>query len=158
MPTHALLNQKAPYFATQDQNNKTQSLTNYLDKWIVLYFYPKDMTPGCTVEACSFRDSLERLTAKGAVVLGVSADSVKRHAKFAETERLSFPLLADEDKKICEAYGAIGKKKFMGREYVGILRNTYLIDPKGIVVKVYENVKPAGHVEEIINDLEKLSS
>lgn len=151
--SHELTGKKAPHFATQDQHNKLQSLTDYSGKWVILYFYPKDMTPGCTVEACSFRDSLERILAKGAVVLGVSADSVKRHAKFAETERLSFPLLADEDKKICEAYGAIGKKKFMGREFVGILRNTYLINPEGVVVKVYESVKPAGHVDEIIKDL-----
>lgn len=152
-----LLNAQAPYFATQDQYGKTHTLTDYKGKWVILYFYPKDMTPGCTVEACSFRDSLERITAKGAVVLGVSADSVKRHAKFAETERLSFPLLADEDKSICEAYGAIGKKKFMGREFVGILRNTYLINPEGVLVKIYESVKPAGHVDEVLKDLAELS-
>lgn len=155
---HILTGKEAPHFTTQDQHNKVQTLTDYLGMWVVLYFYPKDMTPGCTVEACSFRDNLSRLTAKGAVVLGVSADSAKRHAKFSETERLTFPLLVDEDKKICEAYGAIGSKKFMGREYVGIFRNTYLINPKGIVVKVYENVKPAGHVDEIINDLAGLAA
>lgn len=153
--SHPLTGQKAPYFTTQDQHGNTQDLSSYTNKWIVLYFYPKDMTPGCTVEACNFRDNLTRLTAKGAVVLGVSADSVKRHAKFAENENLTFPLLADENKAICEAYGALGKKKFMGREYVGILRNTYLISPEGVVVKVYENVKPAGHVDEVLADLEK---
>ncbi|NBS69096.1 thioredoxin-dependent thiol peroxidase [bacterium] len=152
-----LVQKPAPHFTTQDQNNKTHNLTDYLGKWVVLYFYPKDMTPGCTIEACSFRDNLHRITAKGAVVLGVSADSVKRHAKFAENESLTFPLLADEEKKICEAYGALGKKKFMGREYTGILRNTYLIDPNGSIAKVYENVKPAGHVDEIIRDLEVLA-
>lgn len=151
--SHVLTSKKAPHFTTQDQNGDTHTLSEYAGKWVVLYFYPKDMTPGCTVEACSFRDNLARITARGAVVLGVSADSVKRHAKFAENEKLTFPLLADEDKKICEAYGAIGKKKFMGREYVGILRNTYLIDPKGVIVKVYEGVKPAGHVDEVLNDL-----
>jgi thioredoxin-dependent peroxiredoxin len=155
--THSLLKKRAPVFTAQDQEGKIHSLNDYQGKWVVLYFYPKDMTPGCTVEACSFRDNLVRLSAKGAIVLGVSADSVKRHAKFAENENLSFPLLADEDKKICGAYGAIGKKKFMGREYVGILRNTYLIDPKGYVAKVYENVKPAGHVDEVLNDLAGLS-
>lgn len=153
-----LLNKPAPHFTAQDQQGKTHTLTDYQGKWVVLYFYPKDLTPGCTVEACSFRDNLARLSAKGAVVLGVSADSAKRHAKFAEAESLTFPLLADEDKKICEAYGAIGKKKFMGREYIGILRNTYLIDPKGYVVKVYENVKPAGHVDEVLKDLEEMSA
>lgn len=155
MEASSLLHKTAPHFEAQDQTGKTHTLSDYAGKWIVLYFYPKDMTPGCTVEACNFRDSLHRITAKGAVVLGVSADSIKRHAKFAEAERLSFPLLADEDKKICESYGSIGKKKFMGREYVGIFRNTFIIDPKGYVVKVYENVKPAGHVEEILQELER---
>jgi thioredoxin-dependent peroxiredoxin len=157
MEASSLLNKPAPYFEAQDQAGKTHTLTDYAGKWIVLYFYPKDMTPGCTVEACSFRDSLHRITAKDAVVIGVSADSIKRHAKFAEAEGLSFPLLADEDKKICEAYGSIGKKKFMGREYVGIFRNTFIIDPKGYIVKVYENVKPEGHVEEILHDLAEYS-
>lgn len=158
MQASELLNTKAPHFTAQDQHGKTHTLSDYAGKWIVLYFYPKDMTPGCTVEACSFRDNLARITAKGAVVLGVSADSVKRHAKFAENETLTFPLLADEEKTMCEAYGAIGKKKFMGREFIGILRNTYLIDPKGVVVKVYEGVKPAGHVDEVLHDLASLQA
>lgn len=151
-----LLNEKAPEFSLPDQKGKTHSLSDYKGKWVILYFYPKDMTLGCTHEACSFRDNLNRLIRSNAVVLGVSADSVKRHEKFAQVEGLNFPLLADEDKTVCKAYGALGKKKFMGREFIGILRNTYLIDPKGKIVKVYEKVKPAGHVDEIIADLKKL--
>ncbi len=121
-----------------------------------MYFYPKDLTPGCTVEACSFRDNLNQLTKLDAVVLGVSADTEKRHDKFATTYKLNFPLLADVDKKVINAYGAWGSKKFMGREYDGIFRNTYLVDPTGKVVKVYESVKPAAHVAQIIQDLQVL--
>lgn len=154
--SHALLNKKAPAFSLPDQTGETHSLSNYAGKWVVLYFYPKDMTPGCTVEACSFRDNEARLKAAGAVVLGVSADSVKRHAKFADNENLNFPLLADESKEVCKAYESFGKKKFMGREYEGIMRNTFLIDPKGTIVKVYESVKPATHVQEILDDLKAM--
>ena len=155
---HRLEGKKAPYFATQDQHEKNITLTDFSGKWVVLYFYPKDMTPGCTVEACSFRDNIARVQAHDAVVPGVSADSVTRHAKFAEQESLPFSLLSDPEKRICEDYGAIGKKKFMGREYVGILRNTYLINPDGVIVKVYEGVKPAGHVDEVLQDLETLKN
>ncbi len=147
---------QAPHFAAQDQVGVTHTLEMYRGSWIVLYFYPKDLTPGCTVEACSFRDNLARLTVKGAKVFGVSADSSQRHAKFAEEKSLTFPLLADEEKKLCEAYGAIGKKKFMGREFVGILRVTYIIDPQGVIAKVYEKVSPKGHVDEVLQDLEML--
>ena len=114
------------------------------------------MTPGCTVEACSFRDNEARLTAAGAIVLGVSADSVKRHAKFAENESLNFPLLSDESKEVCKAYESYGKKKFMGRTYDGIMRNTFLIDPAGKIVRIYEGVKPTAHVQEILEDLKTL--
>lgn len=151
-----LLDTKAPAFSLQDQDGETHSLVDYAGKWVVLYFYPKDQTPGCTVEACSFRDNLARIGTKKAIVLGVSADSVKSHAKFATNEKLSFPLLSDPTKEMIASYGAIGKKKFMGREFMGILRNTYLINPEGKIVKVYESVKPAGHVDEILNDLQDL--
>lgn len=153
------LNQKpAPAFSLEDQDGKLHSLSDYKGKWVVLYFYPKDMTPGCTVEACSFRDNEARLTAKGAVVLGVSADTVKSHGKFAKAFNLPFPILADIDKSVTKAYGSFGKKKFMGREYEGILRNTYLINPVGEIVKVYEGVKVKGHVQEVLNDLENFQS
>lgn len=154
--SHPLLNKPAPKFELPDQTGKVHRLKDYAGKWVVLYFYPKDMTPGCTVEACSFRDNEARLTAAGAIVLGVSADSVKRHEKFAKTMSLNFPLLADETKETCEAYLSYGKKKFMGREYKGIMRNTFLIDPKGKIAKVYEGVKPATHVQEILDDLKAM--
>ncbi len=147
----------APTFTLLDQNGIAHSLSDYTGKWVVLYFYPKDMTPGCTVEACSFRDSLNRLTSHGAVVLGVSADSVKRHAKFTEQQSLNFPLLADEDHKVCEAYGVWQKKKFMGREYDGIVRTTLIINPTGEIVKRYDDVKVTGHVDEVLRDLEGLA-
>ncbi|MDQ5952747.1 MAG: thioredoxin-dependent peroxiredoxin [Patescibacteria group bacterium] len=151
--SHPLEQKTAPAFSLPDQQGKQHALADYKGKWVVLYFYPKDMTPGCTVEACSFRDNEARLKTAGAIVLGVSADSVKRHEKFAKNESLNFPLLADESKEVCKAYKSFGKKKFMGREYEGIMRNTFLIDPKGTVVKVYESVKPGTHVAEILEDL-----
>lgn len=155
---HALLGKPAPLFSLLDQQGTVHKLADLKGKWVVLYFYPKDMTPGCTVEACSFRDNEARLKAAGATVLGVSADSVKRHAKFAQNENLNFPLLADETTETCKAYQSFGKKKFMGREYEGIMRNTFLIDPQGKIAKVYESVKPATHVSEILEDLKTLKS
>jgi len=154
--TNPLLNKPAPAFELPDQTGKVHRLGDYKGKWVVLYFYPKDMTPGCTVEACSFRDNEARLTAAGAIVLGVSADSVKRHAKFAANQSLNFPLLADETLETCKAYESYGKKKFMGRTYDGIMRNTFLIDPAGKIAKVYEGVKPAVHVQEILEDLKAM--
>ena len=156
--TSDLLNKPAPAFKLPDQQGIEHSLSDYKGKWVVLYFYPKDMTPGCTVEACSFRDSEARLTAAGAVVLGVSADSVKRHAKFATNEKLNFPILSDESTEVCKAYESYGKKKFMGRSYDGIFRNSFLIDPKGKIVKIYESVKPTAHVAEILVDLKTMST
>lgn len=153
-----LLNKTAPAFELPDQAGKTHKLSDYKGKWVVLYFYPKDMTPGCTAEACSFRDNEARLAAVKAVVLGVSADSVKRHAKFANNEKLNFPILSDESTEVCKAYHSYGKKKFMGRTYDGIMRNTFLIDPKGKIVKIYESVKPTAHVSEILDDLMVLTS
>lgn len=155
--SHPLDGQKAPAFSLPDQQGTPHALADYKGKWVVLYFYPKDMTPGCTVEACSFRDNEARLKAAGAIVLGVSADSVKRHEKFAKNESLNFPLLADESKEVCKAYKSFGKKKFMGREYEGIMRNTFLIDPQGKIAKVYESVKPGTHVAEILEDLMALA-
>src|SRR5262249_41747567 len=152
-----LLGKQAPDFSLQDQDGKTHTLEQYRGKWVVLYFYPKDMTPGCTVEACSFRDNEARLTAAGAVVLGVSADTVKSHGKFAEKYQLPFPILADVDKAVCKAYHSYGEKKFMGRTFDGILRNTFLINPRGEVVKVYEGVKVKVHVDEVLSDLKEFS-
>ena len=147
------LNKKAPQFSLEDQNGKVHSLKDYLGKKVLLYFYPKDDTPGCTTEACSFRDNYKALSASGLVVLGMSKDSVKSHKKFAEKFELPFPLLSDTDGKTCEAYGVWRKKKFMGREYMGIERMSFLIDEKGNIAKIYESVKPKEHVEEVSEDI-----
>lgn len=149
--------QKAPAFTASDQAGMQHSLKQYLGEWVILYFYPKDDTPGCTKEACSFRDSFAALKKAGIVVLGVSIDSVKKHAKFAEKYELPFTLLSDEEKQVVTLYGVWGKKKFMGREYMGTNRITFLIDPKGIIAKVYENVKPDSHAQEIIADVKTFS-
>ncbi|MBI1908525.1 thioredoxin-dependent thiol peroxidase [Candidatus Uhrbacteria bacterium] len=151
-----LLGKKAPAFSLHDQEGNAHALRDYAGAWLVLYFYPKDMTPGCTIEACNFRDNLGRVKAAGAAVLGVSADSVKRHAKFAEVEQLNFPVLSDEDRTALEAYGVWQQKSMMGKKYMGIVRTTLLIDPEGVVRKVYENVKVSGHVDEVLRDLAAL--
>ncbi len=143
------IGQKAPDFLLQDQNGETHSLAKYRGKKVLLYFYPKDDTPGCTTEACSFRDNYQALQESGLVVLGVSKDSVKSHKKFADKYELPFPLLADEDTSVCQAYGVWKLKKFMGREYMGIDRMSFLIDEEGKIAKVYEEVKPKEHVSEV---------
>ncbi len=155
MPT---VGKKAPAWSLPDQEGKEHSLSDYSGQWVVLYFYPKDDTPGCTKEACAFRDNLPKFKKVKAAVFGVSADSVKKHAKFAEKFSLPFTLLADEDKTLVEAYGVWAKKKFMGREYMGILRTTFLINPEGKIAKVYEQVKPETHAEEVLADLKELTS
>ncbi len=129
------IGQKAPTFSLLDQHEKTHNLSDYLGKKVLLYFYPKDDTPGCTTEACSFRDNINDLENRGLVVLGVSADSVKSHKKFADKFDLPFPLLSDETKEVCTAYGVWGFKKIMGREYMGITRSSFLIDEKGVIAK-----------------------
>ncbi len=150
------LKQKAPAFALPDQEGRERALKKYLGKWVALYFYPKDDTPGCTAEACSFRDGYAKLKRAGIVVLGVSADSVKSHKKFSEKYSLPFPLLADEEKGVVTQYGVLRTKQFMGREYIGISRTTFLIDPMGKIAKIYENMKPDDHAEEILADVKKL--
>jgi thioredoxin-dependent peroxiredoxin len=149
---------KAPAFSLQDQGGNTVSLKDFAGKWLVVYFYPKDDTPGCTKEACSFRDAKELLREKGLEVVGISKDSVKSHAKFAEKYDLNFPLLSDESTETIKAYGAWGQKKFMGREFEGILRQTFLINPEGEIVKTYPKVTPQDHAVQIIKDFEALSA
>lgn len=144
---------KAADFRLPDQNGREHTLAEYAGKWVVLYFYPKDDTPGCTTEACSFRDSLAVLQKQGVVVLGVSKDSVASHKKFADKYHLNFPILSDETKEVIKRYRAWGQKKFMGKEFAGTLRTTYLINPEGIVQKVYENVNPTQHADYIFQDL-----
>jgi peroxiredoxin Q/BCP len=148
------LHQKAPAFSLQDQDGVTHTLTQYLGKKVLLYFYPKDDTPGCTTEACNFRDGYQEFKDMGLVILGVSADSVKSHKKFAEKFKLPFPLLSDETKSVCEAYGVWGLKKFMGREYMGIERSSFLIDEEGKIAKIYEKVKASEHSEEVKGDVQ----
>lgn len=145
-------------FTLLDQSGLSHSLHDYLGKWVVLYFYPKDDTPGCTTEACNFRDSFHELQKLGVVILGVSKDTVGSHAKFAEKYNLNFPLLSDPDHSVVEKYSAWGEKKFMGRIFLGILRTTYLINPKGEIAKIYPKVNPTVHAQEIINDLKNLST
>lgn len=147
---------KASPFSLPDQNGKLHKLSDYTGKWVLLYFYPKDDTPGCTKEACGVRDAFPKFKKMDAVVFGVSADSVQKHKKFADKYKLPFTLLSDEDKKVINAYGVWAKKKFMGREYMGILRTSFLIDPKGKIAKIYEQVKPEQHAEEVLADLQAL--
>ncbi|BBB48373.1 thioredoxin-dependent thiol peroxidase [Pelolinea submarina] len=149
---------KAPDFSLVDEKGNTVSLADFKGKPVVLYFYPKDDTPGCTTEACSFRDDYSQYKEAGAVILGVSPDSEKSHAKFASKHQLPFTLLVDEDHKICEAYGVWGRKKFMGREYDGVFRTTFLIDKSGNIAKVFEGVKPAVHSAEVLQALAELEA
>jgi peroxiredoxin Q/BCP len=146
---------KAPAWVLFDQDGQQRSFSDYKGSWAVLYFYPKDDTPGCTKEACSFRDNLPKFKKMDAVILGVSVDTVKAHAKFVEKYELPFTLLSDVDKQVVKAYGVWGKKKFMGREYLGITRTSFLIDPQGKIAKVYENVKPQTHAEEVLDDIHR---
>lgn len=148
----------APSFTLLDQEGMPHDLSTYRGSWVVLYFYPKDDTPGCTKEACAFRDNLPRFKGANAIIFGISVDSVKSHKKFVEKYGLPFTLLADEDKKVVESYGVWGRKKFMGREYDGILRTTFIIDPSGMIAKVYEAVKPEGHAEEVLAELARLQA
>jgi len=152
------LGAKAPGFNLPDQDGKMHDLKDYAGQWVLLYFYPKDDTPGCTIEACAIRDNFPKFKKMKAVVLGVSADPVKKHAKFAEKYDLPFTLLADEKRELIDAYGVWAKKKFMGREYMGILRNSYLINPEGKIAKIYEGVKPKDHAEEVLQDLKALDA
>lgn len=142
---------KATDFSLPDQEGRLHKLSDYKGQWVVLYFYPKDDTPGCTKEACNFRDRITDI--KGAVVLGVSKDSVTSHKRFAEKYHLNFPILSDESKQVIKAYGAWGVKKFMGKEFEGTLRTTFLIAPDGEIRKEYKNVNPLAHAGEIVTDL-----
>ena len=145
---------KAPEFTAPINGGGRISLADFKGKHVVLYFYPRDDTPGCTKEACAFRDHFAAFKKKGAVVLGVSVDSVKSHDKFLDKFKLPFTLVSDEDKKIVEAYGVWGEKSFMGRKYLGTHRVTYLIGPDGRIKKIWPQVKPEEHAEEVLAGLE----
>jgi thioredoxin-dependent peroxiredoxin len=145
---------QAPNFVATTQNGAQVSLSDFKGKQVVLYFYPRDDTPGCTKEACAFRDEFADFKKHGAVVLGVSTDPAKSHAKFAQKYKLPFTLLADEDKRIVQAYGAWGQKSFLGRKYMGTFRITFLIGPDGRIKQVWPLVKPAEHAAEVLKVLE----
>ncbi len=155
MPKLKLKN-KAPDFTLPDQDGKEHTLSDFRGRWVLIYFYPKDDTPGCTKEACVIRDAFPNFKKLKAVVLGISTDSVKSHQKFAAKYGLPFTLLADEKKKVVRAYGVYGKKKFMGREYLGTFRTSFLVNPKGAVAKIYENVNPVTHADDVLKDLRTL--
>ena len=143
----------APDFAGLDQDGKKIELSDFKGKKLILYFYPKDNTPGCTSEACDLRDNYDMWLAKGYQVVGVSPDSQKSHQKFIEKHKLPFPLIADEDKTIIKAYGAWGPKKLYGREYEGLLRTTFVIDEKGIIQEVFTKVKTKDHTNKILETI-----
>ncbi|MGA1047690.1 MAG: thioredoxin-dependent thiol peroxidase [Minisyncoccia bacterium] len=139
-----------PDFTLVDQDEKSHTLSQYRGKKVVLYFYPKDMTPGCTVQAEGMRDSMNDLEAKGIVVLGVSVDDVKSHKKFVEKHNLNFPLLADTEKTVVEAYGVWKEKSMFGKKYMGIQRDTFLIDEEGKLIQHFEKVNPLKHASQIL--------
>ena len=156
MPTKELKEgNKAPDFIALDQNGKKVKLSSFKGKKnIVLYFYPKDMTPGCTTQACDFRDQLKKF--KNTVILGVSIDSQERHQKFIEKYDLPFSLLADTDKKVVQKYGVWQEKKLYGKTFMGIVRTTFLIDKTGTVKKIFPKVKVKTHIEEVLKELKEL--
>ncbi len=142
--------QPAPEFSLADETGTLRRLADYRGQTIVLYFYPKDDTPGCTTEACNFRDDYSVYEKNGVTILGVSPDNPASHARFKQKFQLPFSLLADTDHALCEAYGVWGEKQFMGRAYMGALRTTFVIGPDGMIKKVFENVKPADHSAEVL--------
>ncbi|MCI4649871.1 thioredoxin-dependent thiol peroxidase [Phaeodactylibacter sp.] len=145
---------KAPDFTGIDQNENTISLSDYKGKKLILFFYPKDNTPGCTAEACNLRDNFEGLKAKGYELLGVSPDSAKKHQNFIKKHDLPFPLLADTEKEVLNAYEVWGEKQFMGKTYDGVHRTTFIIDEEGKIEKVFKKVKTKAHTEQILEEME----
>ena len=143
----------APDFEMESDDGKTYALSSLRGQKVVLYFYPKDDTPGCTTQACDLRDRIEEFDAKGALVLGVSPDSVASHAKFRRKFGLNFPLLADPDHKVAEAYGVWGEKSFLGKKYMGVSRTTFVIDEQGNLAKVFPGVKPKQHADQVLEIL-----
>ena len=144
---------KAPLFTLQNENGKNVSLEDYRDKNVILYFYPKDLTPGCTTEACDFRDHFEDFSDLNAVILGVSLDDASKHTKFIEKHGLPFSLLVDADHEVAEKYGVWTLKKNFGKEYMGIERTTFLINEQGIVEKEWRKVRVKNHIEDVLNYL-----
>jgi len=147
--------QKAPDFTVTNDTGQKVKLSDFKGKKIILYFYPKDDTPGCTAEACAFRDGIEEIKSRGAVVVGVSTDSVESHKKFKNKFDLNFPLLADTDKKIVEAYGAWKEKAMYGKKYMGIERTTFIIDEQGKISHIFPKVKVDEHYDEVLDALDE---
>ena len=156
-PVELKVGQKAPSFTLPDATGKKVSLSDFKGKKVVLYFYPKDDTPGCTKEACSFRDGINEVRDSGAVVLGMSADSVESHQKFSNKFSLNFPLLSDADKKVLQAYGVWQEKSLYGRKFMGIVRTTVLINERGKIAHVFPKVKIDSHLEDVLSELELIS-
>ena len=149
--THLKIGDLAPKINSVDENGKTITLDQFKGKKVVLYFYPKDMTPGCTIQSCNLRDNYKMLLEKGYVVLGCSVDSPARHIKFIAKHDLPFPLISDESKQVVNDYGVWGPKKFMGKAYDGISRTTFIIDEKGIIEDIIEKVNTKEHTSQILN-------
>ena len=147
------VNHKAPAFTLPDQNGEEVSLQQFRGKYVVLYFYPRADTPGCTIEACEFRDSYKKMQKTGAVLLGISPDTAKAQNKFAEKFSLPFTLLGDADKKVANAYEVMKEKNMYGKKVMGVVRTTFVIGPDGKVVHIFEKVKPEGHAEEVLEYL-----
>jgi peroxiredoxin Q/BCP len=150
------IGKEAPDFTADIEGGEELTLSDYHGKWVVLYFYPKDNTPGCTTEAQCFRDHMSDITALGTEVIGVSPDKVKSHDKFKEKHNLNFHLVADPEKTICKMYDILGEKKMFGKTLFGVVRSTYIIDDKGVLRYVFPKVKVKGHVEEVIEKLKEL--
>lgn len=147
------INDKAPHFCTTDENRKEVALKDFLGKTVILYFYPKADTPGCTKEACGFRDTYKKIEKTGAVLVGISADTAAAQKKFQDKFSLPFPLLADADKKIANLFGVVKEKNMYGRKVMGIARTTFVIGPDGKIKHIFKNVKPEGHAEEVLEYL-----
>jgi peroxiredoxin Q/BCP len=144
------INDKAPEFTLPDQNDKEVSLKDFRGKYVVLYFYPRADTPGCTIEACEFRDSYRKIQNTGAVILGISPDQPKAQKKFEEKFKLPFTLLGDADKKVCNAFGVIQEKNMYGKKVMGVVRTTFIIGPDGKIKHIFNKVKAEGHAEEVL--------
>lgn len=144
---------KAPEIELPDQNGKIHKLSDLKGKYVFIYFYPKDNTPGCTLEACNLRDSYESITNLGVEVFGISPDSVKKHKNFEQKHELNFTLLADEEKKTVADYDVWKEKKFMGRAYMGVVRTSFLVDPEGKIIKIWDKVNPIGHIANVYKEL-----
>ena len=151
------MQKKISDFKLKDQNGKTCTLKEFLGKYLLIYFYPRDLTPGCTTEACSFQDNLSALKKLNLEVIGVSCDSPESHKKFADKYNLKFTLLADTEKEMVKDFGVWVEKSMYGKKYMGIQRDSFLIGPKGQIIKHYQKVKPANHVAEILQDLKELN-